>query len=88
MILRIRNIPKDTTKPQLRALFRPYGRISAIIKRGNTAFIHMTSRRRAQAALDDLNETTWNGNHISVSSADSNTELSICRTEHGIMRMF
>ena len=88
MIIKIENIPQDTTKHELRSLFRRFGRVTAIIKRPTHAFIHMPSNRRARIAADQLNKTRWKGNQVVVSEVDNTRSSTHCKTHLGVMRLF
>lgn len=88
MLIKIENIPKTVTKPDLRKLFNKFGAVTAILKRENSAFIHMPSNRRARIAATTLNGTRWEGNAISVKISERNINSTVCNTSLGIMRMF
>jgi RNA recognition motif-containing protein len=88
MFIKLENIPANATKQELRRLLKHYGQVTAVIKRGSTALIHMASSRRAQIAAQDLDSIKWKGHYIGAHITKRDPRSTTCHTSLGFMRMF
>ena len=79
MKLLIRNINRDTTETELRALFEPFGVVQScnLVMDKNTGtskgfgFVEMPKQGDAKAAMKSLNGKDIAGNKIRVKKADT-----------------
>jgi len=75
--LYVGNLPYNTSDDDLRELFSTYGEVvssSVIIDRMTNrskgfGFVEMTNNDEAQKAIDELNNTNFNGRNIRVNEA-------------------
>lgn len=79
MKLLIRNLPRNTSEPELRALFETHGLVQSCnlvvdVKTGGSkgfGFVEMPKQGEARVAMKNLNGVDLGGNKIRVKKAES-----------------
>lgn len=87
MILTFQNIPANTTKSELQKDLEGYG-VKGIIKKGKQFYVRIPKNEGAYSLIEKRNLSEFKGNQITVKPIRSVTNLSVCRTSLGMIRMF
>ena len=88
MIIQLNRFPRTVSKRDIRSLFETYGRVKGIIKSPRTVYVNMPEKERAEIAIRNLNQMNWRGWNLKVRRLRSAHNAPICRTEHGVTRLF
>lgn len=69
MKIYIANIPDKTTEEDLKATFKPFGKVDSVETAKGYAYVEMSTKEEGQAAIDGLNGKELKGKALLVSEA-------------------